>query len=184
MEDQGSVTSEEDLQWDVSEVDEISTVGGHERSSRDFHSSDAPTIEGFLRISSVSLKRDLVELLMREYYQIFDRHDSGQYQNCAGGPAASKSTTARNPPGQNTGSSASKGKRKATDEDENWDDEGDDKSTRKRPKDNPDRPAICKTIRRYACPYNKHDPRKFRRSTGPDYEACDNKGFDTIGHMK
>jgi hypothetical protein len=181
----GSSPTQDDLQWDATDTDENSTLDGHERSSRASYPSEGLTIDDFLRTSSASLKRDLVELLMSEYYQIFDRHNSSYSKSRVENSAETRSSTASSPPEQShTGSSASTCKRKASGDDDNWADEGDDKPTRKRPRDDPDRPRTSEPTRRYACPYNKHDPQKFRRKTSSSYNACDNIGFDTIGHTK
>lgn len=138
--------------------------------------------------SSEGIKEDLLELLMGEYHQIFDGDESDLVRTCTGSSLAPRSSS-RAPVAQSTSSRSSsstntKRSRLNQDDTDDWEKDGGRKPTRKKPKDSSQPFASQAFRRRYACPYNKHNPRKFRHGCDGKFNACDGQGFDNIAHTK
>jgi len=184
MEEKPSQTSEEDYQWDISDtaysIDKYD-LGDTPRSSH----PDALNIGKFLESNSACLKRDIVDLLMNDYYEIFGRSGSGNLRKRLEGQEASHPNRRTGPGSQtNSGISNSKDKRKAEYNNKEWGDDNGDEPAMKRQRHNTCLPGSQNAPRRYACPYHMHNTQKFRRSASRAFAACDNEGFDTIGHLK
>ena len=164
-------------------VDQRSTT-----SISDSKPIDEYMLQSFVDASSEGIKEDLVELLMGEYYQIFDGVASDLVRTCAGSSSAPRSSS-QAPVTQSTSSRSSSSKntkrsRLNQDDPDDWEKDGGRKPIRKKPKDS-SQPFPSQDVgRRYACPYNKHNPSKFRNGYNVKFNACDGRGFDNIAHTK
>jgi hypothetical protein len=162
-----------------SELEDNVDSAVHICSSVDDGPMDEEGLNHFLKTSSITLKQNLINLLMREYYQISGSPDCQAIRTCAGSTSASRSSWANVPgtPSRSTASGTSGRKRSLGDDRE--DGVSDDKNApKRRPKvgTTPSDPASRN--RRYACPYHKHNRTKFRPETDNRYKPCPGSFMD------
>lgn len=164
-------------------VDQRSTT-----SINDTKPIDEYVLQSFVDASLEGIKGDLVELLMGEYYQIFGGVESDFVRTCTGSSSPPRPSF-RAPVTKSASSSSSSSRnikrgRLNQDDPDDWEKDGGRKPTRKKPKDTSQPFASHASQRRYACPYNKHNPGKFRHGCDGKFSACDGPGFDNIAHTK
>jgi hypothetical protein len=155
-------------------------------SRRESKVMDESKLKSFVDSSSRTMKKDLEELLMDEYYQIFDDNKSEIWRTCTGRSSTQRSSSQYlGVQSVSSGSSSSRSQkriRSSGDEQEEWDDKASRRPTNKKQKETS---LSMQDLRRYSCPYHKHNPSKFRRGgNGGNFDACDGQGFKDIGHMK
>jgi hypothetical protein len=142
----------------------------------DLKSTDQEMLQSFVDASSEGIKEDPVELL-------FGCVASDVVRTCNGSSPPPRSSS-QAPATESANSRNTKRSRLNQEEPEDWEKNEGRKPTRKKPKDT-SQPVESEAFRRrYACPYNKHNPRKFRNSCDVKFMACDGPGFVSIARTK
>jgi len=127
-------------------------------------------------------KEQVLDRLMLKFHEFFEGRipvTSCAKYNASSSSRANNSASSTDPR-ENT-CNRKYGKRKLRDQDEGQRDGGEDDDSHKRGKPSKDPPISSATgsTNRLACPYFKHDPRKYR-----SVDVCASRGWDSISRLK
>jgi hypothetical protein len=179
--DEGSVSSEAATDWDEEEMVEeklisniLVSIFGEQQFSPDSEAN------GMTNPLLVPVKKEVMERIMREFWIIFDQEWAANIQRRGNSPTNSTGGRTVTTPDQalpNTGAN----KRKFGADDE-WNPDEDDGQGQKRPKK--DIPAAMNSPgfkMKLACPYRKHDPRKYCLD---GWRTCALASLTTVARVK
>jgi hypothetical protein len=142
-------------------------------------SSDNPE-SGFTHPFLSSAERAVVEHIMIDFWIIFNQDWAANAKQCtnettsSSGPIADPAASAQTPSG-------SKGKRSREKDDDQPTDE-DDQQNSKRPREDSSSLEGLINNARFACPYRKHDPRRY--SCAGKWKLCALTGHVTVARVK
>jgi len=154
---------------------EVSTISGSDETYEHSFRSDSQISESNNALNSQ--KRLILHRLMTQFYEIFDASSFGYNSRGCSDSSSAQSVQTPAP----TASANGRNKRKSNDRDDGQDNDDTGEGSGKRHKRNED-DSQCTTVekRGFACPYFKHNPRKYHSS-----RSCSGPGgWDTIHRLK
>jgi hypothetical protein len=147
------------------------------------------SIEGESLIGPVltPMKRALVEGIMKDFWVIFNQEWLANIRKCTNSPSAPSS--ASNPPGSSPSSDKSSRKpngsqrKRGYNDDDDGSPEDDSNEDPKRPRTTPFPPEAQKENVKFACPYRKHNPRKYNHCIRT-WRSCALTSFESVARVK
>jgi len=128
------------------------------------------------------MKQALVDLIMGEFWIIFNQEWTGNIQKRAGASSTPSPSTTPSSKGSGQKSNSNKDSKRPRDDNDEGDEHSreDERKGRKR-RNNGSCPAERDNSLKYACPYRKHDPRKYCYR---DWRSCALTAQETIARVK
>jgi len=123
-------------------------------------------------------KEQLIDRLMLRFYEIFNTTGFSGAKDQGSSSAPNVSTSHSNTSPQRSSNAGSK-KRTSDERGEDQDDENDNSNSRKRSKNSDGAAVLDEEKKKLACPYFKHNPRKYQ-----GLRSCPGPGWDTVHRLK
>jgi hypothetical protein len=176
-----SAHSGDDTDWDQdSNPTELDTVKILDFMKEELHPEAQADRKLLIGPVLTPIKQALVNRIMSEFWIIFDQQWSENIRKCVGTPSTQSSAS---PVRDISSSSSSRNgqKRPARDDDDHS--AGEDNENPKRPRWlNPTSETGQEPVR-FACPYRKHDPRKYNHSVR-NWRSCAQVSFESVARVK
>jgi hypothetical protein len=129
------------------------------------------------------MKQELVNCIMREFWIIFNQEWSTNIQKHSGGSPQSTSSAISQHNNKSGKSCTSRGQKRERKDDEDENSEDNNGRNPKRPKVDSSPPNGADERTKFACPYRKHDRRKYCHQTR-HWRSCALTPLDTIARVK
>ena len=161
--------------------DESSIEDSTKSEDSDDHSS--LSISNYDQLTIAYAKHQMMVALMEEFYTNFDPQWQTNVRSHVAPSSRSSRSCANSSKPQNSSRQDSNGKRAMRDREPSPDDNA---NNGKKRRENPTDARGDEPDPQFACPFRKHDPRKYcsNLDTGTKYRSCIGPGFSTISKLK
>lgn len=130
------------------------------------------------------MKRELVNSIMKEFWVIFNQEWSANIRKCSEGSPDSTSSSVPHSKTMKENEGSKSGQKRKKDKDDGDDGLGEDGNRDpKKPKSKAATDAMVEENKKFACPYRKHDPRKYCHQVR-SWRSCALTPLDTIARVK
>lgn len=130
-----------------------------------------------------SMKRGLIDGIMKDFWVVFDQEWSANMRTCTGTPGSSSSTSSISGPGFSLGTFTTNKQKRSRDDGQDGSPGKDDDENQMPPRKVSSQFGHRAEERKFACPYRKHNPQKYSCHSGK-WRLCAVNSFDSIARLK